>query len=63
MAGFQVTPACATQLWLERLAANGIRELRSFDPSNTAANWADMVRIHRRRCEGSDSQPAGTGVK
>jgi hypothetical protein len=50
-------------LWLERLAANGIRELRSFDPSNTAANWADMVRIHRRRCEGSDSQPAGTGVK
>ena len=35
MAGFQVTPACATQLWLERLAANGIRELRSSDPSNT----------------------------
>ena len=44
MAGFQVTPACASQLWLERLAANGIRELRSSDPSNTAANWADMVR-------------------
>lgn len=43
MAGFQVTPACASQLWLERLAANGIRELRSSDPSNTAANWADMV--------------------
>ena len=44
MAGFQVTPACASQLWLERLAANGIRELRSSDPSNTAANWAEMVR-------------------
>ncbi len=44
MAGFQVTPACVTQLWLERLTANGIRELRSSDPSNTAANWADMVR-------------------
>ena len=44
MAGFQVTPACASQLWLERLAANGIRELRSSDPSNTPANWADMVR-------------------
>lgn len=43
MAGFQVTPACASQLWLERLAANGIRELRSSDPSNTAANWAHMV--------------------
>lgn len=44
MAGFQVTPACASQLWLERLAASGIRELRSSDPSNTAANWAAMVR-------------------
>jgi len=44
MAGFQVTPACVSQLWIERLAANGIRELRSSDPSNTAANWADMVR-------------------
>ena len=44
MAGFQLTPACASQLWLERLAANGIRELRSSDPSNTAANWAAMVR-------------------
>lgn len=44
MAGFQVTPACATQLWLERLAANGIRELRSSDPSNTPANWAEMVK-------------------
>lgn len=44
MAGFQVTPACASQLWLERLAASGIRELRSSDPSNTAANWAVMVR-------------------
>ena len=43
MAGFQVTPACATQLWLERLAANGIRELRSSDPSNSPANWAEMV--------------------
>src|SRR5688500_5932296 len=37
MTGFQVTPACVTQLWLERLAANGIRELRSSDPSNTVA--------------------------
>lgn len=44
MAGFQVTPACASELWLERLAANGIRELRSSDPSNTVANWAEMVR-------------------
>jgi len=44
MAGFQVTPACASQLWLERLAANGIRQLRSSDPSNTVANWREMVR-------------------
>jgi len=44
MAGFQITPACASQLWLERLAANGVRQLRSSDPSNTVANWRDMVR-------------------
>ena len=44
MAGFQVTPACASKLWLERLAANGIGELRSSDPSNTVANWSEMVR-------------------
>jgi oxaloacetate decarboxylase alpha subunit len=44
MAGFQITPACASQLWLERLAANGIRQLRSSDPSNTVANWSEMVR-------------------
>ena len=44
MAGFQVTPACASELWLQRLAANGIRELRSSDPSNTVAHWAEMVR-------------------
>src|SRR5258706_1766326 len=44
MAGFQVTPPCASQLWLERLAANGIRQLRSSDPSNTVANWREMVR-------------------
>ena len=44
MAGFQITPACASQLWLERLAANGVRQLRSSDPSNTVANWREMVR-------------------
>lgn len=43
MAGFQVTPACASKLWLERLAANGLRQLRSSDPSNTVAVWRDMV--------------------
>jgi oxaloacetate decarboxylase alpha subunit len=43
MAGFQVTPACASELWLERLAANGVRQLRSSDPSNTVANWREMV--------------------
>ena len=57
MAGFQVTPACASQLWLERLAANGIRELRSSDPSNTAANWAEMVRSANEVGVGDDHQP------
>ena len=31
------------QLWLERLAVNGISEARTSDPSNTPAVWAEQV--------------------
>jgi oxaloacetate decarboxylase (Na+ extruding) subunit alpha len=44
MAGFQLSPESIGLLWLERLAANGIRELRSSDPSNTVTRWAEMAR-------------------
>ena len=44
MAAFQHTPPAVQQLWLERLAANGISEARTSDPSNTPAVWAEQVR-------------------
>ena len=44
MLAFQITPPAVAELWLERLAANGIGELRTSDPSNTPKYWADAVR-------------------
>ncbi len=43
MLAFQITPAAITELWLERLAANGITELRTSDPSNTSSYWTESV--------------------
>jgi oxaloacetate decarboxylase (Na+ extruding) subunit alpha len=43
MLAFQITPTAITELWLERLAANGISELRTSDPSNTPSYWAESV--------------------
>ena len=43
MLAFQITPAAISELWLERLAANGITELRTSDPSNTPSYWAKSV--------------------
>jgi oxaloacetate decarboxylase alpha subunit len=43
MLAFQITPPSITDLWLERLAANGIDELRTSDPSNTPAYWCQAV--------------------
>ena len=39
MLAFQITPPAIADLWLERLAANGIDELRTSDPSNTPSYW------------------------
>src|SRR5215475_8413247 len=44
MLAFQLTPPAITDLWLERLAANGITELRTSDPSNTRKYWAEAIR-------------------
>lgn len=43
MLAFQLTPPAIADLWLERLAANGISELRTSDPSNTPSYWAEAV--------------------
>src|SRR6476661_3092253 len=43
MLAFQITAPAIADLWLERLAANGINELRTSDPSNTPKYWAQAV--------------------
>ena len=43
MAGFHITPPAVADLWLDRLAANGIRQVRTSDPSNTPSHWQEMV--------------------
>src|SRR6185503_14026157 len=48
MLAFQTSPAEVTDLWLERLAANGITELRTSDPSNTPVYWQAAVAAARR---------------
>lgn len=40
---FQVTPDSVAELWIERLAANGIRQTRISDCSNTAEHWRKNV--------------------
>ncbi len=44
MAAFHITPRSLSNLWVQRLAANGVRELRISDPSNTPAHWEEAVR-------------------
>ncbi len=48
MLAFQITPSAIADLWLERLAANGIDELRTSDPSNTAYYWRQAVDAAKR---------------
>jgi len=43
MLAFQITAPAIADLWLERLASNGINELRTSDPSNTPRFWAEAV--------------------
>jgi oxaloacetate decarboxylase (Na+ extruding) subunit alpha len=43
MLAFQMSPPEVTDLWLERLAANGISEVRTSDPSNTPSYWRQAV--------------------
>ncbi|MGH7931111.1 MAG: hypothetical protein ACREQV_25340, partial [Candidatus Binatia bacterium] len=48
MLAFQISPQAVTDLWLERLFANGITEVRTSDPSNTPKYWKQAVESARR---------------
>ena len=48
MLAFQMTDPAIGDLWLERLAANGIDELRTSDPSNTPLYWKQAVDAAKR---------------
>lgn len=47
-AAFEFTPASISNLYLERLVANGVREVRISDSSNTVSVWEQRVRDSRR---------------
>lgn len=40
---FEYSPPAVDRLFVERLAANGVRQVRISDPSNTATNWKRLV--------------------
>jgi len=48
VSAFEFTPPSVTDLWLERLVANGVREVRISDCSNTVSVWERLVRDSRR---------------
>jgi oxaloacetate decarboxylase (Na+ extruding) subunit alpha len=43
MAAFQITPVSISDLWLERMLANGVREIRLSDPSNNPVYWKEIL--------------------
>jgi len=43
MAAFQITPSSISDLWLERMFANGVREIRLSDPSNDDTHWKKIL--------------------
>ena len=47
-AAFEFTPASISNLYLERLVSNGVREVRISDSSNTVAIWQQRVRDSQR---------------
>ncbi len=47
MSAFHITPQVIEDLWVERLAANGIRQVRISDPSNMVASWREQVQKAR----------------
>lgn len=48
MQPFQGTPDSVSQLWAERLVANGISQIRISDSSNTVEEWRKQVNTAKR---------------
>jgi oxaloacetate decarboxylase (Na+ extruding) subunit alpha len=48
MAAFQITPPVVSDLFHERLSANGIRQIRLSDPSNTMSYCRETARSAKR---------------
>lgn len=48
MSAFHITPQVIEDLWIERLAANGIRQVRISDCSNMVASWRHQVDMAHR---------------
>lgn len=48
MSSFEITPLSLNKLWLERLVANGVREVRMSDCSNTVSGWEQLIRDPRQ---------------
>ncbi len=53
---FQLLPDSLDGLWTERLAANGVSELRMSDSSNTASTWRTQVAMVRASRHGRHHQ-------
>lgn len=45
---FQIEPDSVDELWMERLAANGIQQMRISDCSNTVAGWRKRVGLAKK---------------
>lgn len=43
IAAFHITPDFISDLWLERVAASGVKQIRLSDPSNTSFYWKRIV--------------------
>src|SRR5919109_8958 len=43
MAAFHITPTSVSRLWLERIKANGVKEIRLSDPSNNPVYWREIL--------------------
>jgi oxaloacetate decarboxylase alpha subunit len=43
MAAFHITPTVVSRLWLERMKANGVKEIRLSDPSNNPVYWKEAL--------------------
>jgi oxaloacetate decarboxylase alpha subunit len=44
---FQISPECLEKLWCEKMAAIGIKELRTSDSSHTVAHWRRHIEMAR----------------